>query len=72
MDLVVLAILHIVVRLMNVERKNPLKCDQALNDAISRQIGEEPRPKPYPTTSSEPSSDINEGSVNLSGSIVGC
>jgi hypothetical protein len=44
---------------MSVERKNPLKRDQALNDATSGQIGE-PRPKPYSTTSSEPSYDINE------------
>jgi hypothetical protein len=36
-----LAVLHIVT-LMSVERKNPLKRDQALNDAISGQIGEEP------------------------------
>jgi hypothetical protein len=28
---------------MSVERKNPLKRDQALNDATSGQIGEEPR-----------------------------
>jgi hypothetical protein len=40
---------------MSVERKNPLKRDQALNDATSGQIGEEPRPEP----SSEPS-DIKE------------
>jgi len=45
---------------MSVERKNPLKRDQALNDATSGQIGEEPRPEPSSTTSSEPSSDINE------------
>jgi hypothetical protein len=45
---------------MSVERKNPLKRDQALNDATSGQMGEEPRPKPYSTTSSEPSYDINE------------
>jgi hypothetical protein len=51
-----LAILHIV-RLMSVERKNPLKRDQVLNDATSGQIGEEPRPEP---SSSDPSSDINE------------
>jgi hypothetical protein len=31
---------------MNVERKNPLKRDQALNDATSGQIGDEPRSKP--------------------------
>ena len=47
---------------MSVERKNPLKRDQALNDATSGQIGEEPRPEPSsPSPSSaEPSSDINE------------
>ncbi|MFL6319700.1 MAG: hypothetical protein ACJ71K_01500 [Nitrososphaeraceae archaeon] len=28
---------------MSVERKKPLKRDQALNDATSGQIGEEPR-----------------------------
>jgi hypothetical protein len=42
---------------MSVERKNPLKRDQALNDSTSGQIGEEPRPEP---SSSEPSSEINE------------
>jgi hypothetical protein len=52
-----LAILYIV-RLMSVERKNPLKRDQALNDATSGQIGEEPRPEL--SKLSEPSSDINE------------
>jgi hypothetical protein len=45
---------------MSVERKNPLKRDQALNDATSGQIGEEPRPEPSSPSSSEPSSDINE------------
>ena len=46
---------------MSVERKNPLKRDQALNDATSGQIGEEPRPEPSsPPSSSEPSSNINE------------
>jgi hypothetical protein len=44
---------------MSVERKNPLKRDQALNDATSGQIGEEPRLEPS-SPSSEPSSDINE------------
>jgi hypothetical protein len=53
---VLLAILYIV-GLMSVERKNPLKRDQALNDATSGQIGEEPRPE---ASSSGPSSDINE------------
>ena len=50
MDLVLLGISHIV-RLMSVEMKNPLKRDQALNDAISGQIGEEPRPEPSSTRS---------------------
>jgi hypothetical protein len=46
---------------MSVERKNPLKRDQALNDATSGQIGEEePRPEPSSSTSSELSSNINE------------
>lgn len=31
---------------MSVERKNPLKRDQALNDATSGQIGDEPRSVP--------------------------
>ena len=31
---------------MNVERKNPLKRDQALNDATNGQLGEEPMPEP--------------------------
>jgi hypothetical protein len=44
---------------MSVERKNPLKRDQALNDATRGQIGEEPKPEPS-SPSSEPSSDINE------------
>jgi hypothetical protein len=55
-ELILLAILYRV-RLMSVERKNPLKRDQALNDATGGQIGEEPRPEP---SSSGPSSDINE------------
>ena len=48
---------------MSVERKNPLKRDQALNDATNGQIGEEPRPEPSSPSSpssSEPSSDVNE------------
>ena len=31
---------------MSVEKKNPLKRDQALNDASSGQLGEEPRSIP--------------------------
>jgi hypothetical protein len=33
---------------MSTERKDPFKRDQALNDATSGQLGEEPRPGPYP------------------------
>ena len=33
---------------MSTERRNPFKRDQALNDATSGQLGEEPRPEPYP------------------------
>ena len=33
---------------MSTERKNPFKRDQALNDATSGQLGEEPRQGPYP------------------------
>jgi hypothetical protein len=32
---------------MSTERKNPLKRDQALNDATSGQLGEQARPEPY-------------------------
>ena len=49
---------------MSVERKNPLKRDQALNDATSGQIGEEPRPESSSSSSPEPSSDINEQRLN--------
>ena len=37
--------------IMSVERKNSLKRDQALNDATSGQIGEEPRSVPDAQTS---------------------
>ncbi|MEP0825461.1 MAG: hypothetical protein HRF40_08250 [Nitrososphaera sp.] len=33
---------------MSTERKNPFRRDQALNDATDGQLGEEPRPDPYP------------------------
>jgi hypothetical protein len=35
-----------IIDIMSVERKNPLKRDQALNDATSGQIGDEPRSVP--------------------------
>jgi hypothetical protein len=54
---------------MSVERKNPLKRDQALNDATSGQIGEEePRPEPS-SPSSEASSDINEQRIKAARKI---
>jgi hypothetical protein len=37
---------------MSVEKKNPLKRGQALNDATSGQMGEEPRPDPLPDDAS--------------------
>jgi hypothetical protein len=42
---------------MSLEKKNPLKRDQALNDATSGQMGEEPRPEPLP----DPSPDLKQG-----------
>ena len=35
---------------MSIERKNPLKRDQALNDATGGQMGEQPRPQPSKPT----------------------
>ena len=51
--MVLLAIVNILT-LMSVERKNPLKRNQALNDATSGQFGEELRPEPSTTE------DINQ------------
>lgn len=41
---------------MSTEKKKPLNRDQALNDATSGQMGEEPRPDPLP----DPLSDSNQ------------
>ena len=35
---------------MSIERKNPPKRDQALNDATGGQMGEQPRPQPSKPT----------------------
>ena len=43
---------------VSVERKNPLKRDQALNDASHGQMGEEPRPTPEPDL--QPTSDLKD------------
>jgi hypothetical protein len=43
---------------MSVERKNPLKRDQALNDASHGQMGEEPRSTPKPEL--QPTSDLKD------------
>ena len=40
----------IVNSMSNTGKKNPLKRDQALNDATHGQFGEEPRPEPKPDT----------------------
>jgi hypothetical protein len=39
---------------MSVEKKNLRKRDQALNDATFGQLGEEPRPDPYPYPEKDP------------------
>ncbi len=46
---------------MSLEKKNPLKRDQALNDSTSGQMGEEPRsePNPQPFTDSQ-NADLRE------------
>ena len=59
-ELILLAIVYIVLTLMSIERKNPLKRDQALNDATSGQIGEEPRPEPSPSSSKPSDNNLNE------------
>jgi hypothetical protein len=41
---------------MSTEKKKPLDRDQALNDATSGQMGEEPRPDPLP----DPTPDSNQ------------
>ena len=49
---------------MSIERKNLLKRDQALNDATSGQIGEEPRPEPSPPPSKlSDNNNLNEQRV---------
>jgi hypothetical protein len=35
---------------MSIERQNPLKREQALNDATGGQMGEQPRPQPSKPT----------------------
>jgi hypothetical protein len=49
---------------MSTERKNPLKRDNALNDATSGQLGEEPESEPSHTPSdSETANDIRNSRV---------
>ena len=44
---------------MGIEKKKPLKRDQALHDATHGQFGEEPRPEPLPDEKEEtPDSNI--------------
>jgi hypothetical protein len=52
---------------MSTERnKNPLKRDQALNDATNGQLGEQPRPKPLvggESSESETDKNIRESRI---------
>jgi hypothetical protein len=48
-----------IIQIMSVERKNPLKRDQALNDATSGQIGDEPR-----SVSEEQTRDLKNERMN--------
>ena len=55
---------------MSTERnKNPLKRDQALNDATNGQLGEQPRPKPLgkgESSESETDKNIRDSRINRS------
>jgi hypothetical protein len=42
---------------MSIEKKNPQKRDQALNDATSGQMGDEPRSVPVTESSEEKNND---------------
>jgi hypothetical protein len=48
-----------IIQIMSVERENPLKRDQALNDATSGQIGDEPR-----SVSEEQTRDLKNERMN--------
>ena len=51
---------------MSTERKNPLKRDNALNDATSGQLGEEPLSEPSHTPSdSETANDFRNSRVRV-------
>ena len=50
---------------MSVERKKPLKRDQALNDATSGQIGEEPRSVSEHRSVSEQTSHLKNERMNI-------
>jgi hypothetical protein len=45
---------------MSIEKRNPMKRDQALNDATSGQMGEEPRPDPLPDSSTDVDQTIQD------------
>jgi hypothetical protein len=53
--------------IMSVERKNPLKRDQALNDASHGQMGEEPRPTPE--SDLQPTSDLRDQRIKAARKI---
>ncbi|CAN5379067.1 hypothetical protein BH18THE2_BH18THE2_40510 [soil metagenome] len=49
---------------MSTERnKNPLKRDQAFNDATNGQLGEQPRPKPSGRGESETDKNIRDSRI---------
>jgi hypothetical protein len=49
---------------MSTERnKNPLKRDEALNDATSGQFGEQPRPKPLGREESKTDNNIRDSRI---------
>jgi hypothetical protein len=54
---------------MSTEKKNPLKRDEALNDATSGQMGEEPRSLPIDKPSEENKSSREKVARKLSRDI---
>ena len=51
---------------MSIERQNPLKPDQALNDAPGGQMGEQPRPRPSKPTDDTLNEQRLEGTRKVS------
>ena len=56
---------------MSIERQNPLKRDQALNDATGGQMGEQPRPQPSkPTDYTLNEQRLKGGSKSVERSVI--